>query len=148
MTQTNVRPTLAGVGPLPQPDALTEPFWAACREGRLVLQRCDDCATYQHPPEIICPRCRSENLAWQEVARTGAVYTVVNVTRQVYPNTEHLLPYNIVLVEVDGTSTRVFGNVLGAAFEDITIGAPVELMMDPVSEDIVLPRWTLLPERA
>lgn len=143
MTQTNVRPTLAGIGPLPQPDEISEPFWAACREGRLVLQRCADCATFQHPPEFLCHHCRSENLTWQEVAQTGTVYTAVNVTHQVFPGTENLLPYNIVLVEVDGAGIRVFGNVLGAAYEDIKIGAPVDLMFDPVSEDITLPRWTL-----
>jgi uncharacterized OB-fold protein len=143
MTQTNLRATLAGVGPLPQPDDLTDPFWAACREGRLVLQRCDDCATFQHPPEIICHHCRSENLSWQEVARTGTVYTAVNVTHPVYPGTQDLLPYNVVLVEVDGTGVRLFGNVLDASFDEIAIGAPVELAMDQVSEDVALPRWTL-----
>jgi uncharacterized OB-fold protein len=143
MTQLDARPTLRGIGPLPQPDELTRPFWEACRAGRLVLQRCADCRTFQHPPEIICHACLSEHLVWEEVARTGTIYTAVNVTHQVYPNTQHLLPYNVVVVEVDGTGIRLFGNVLGAAFEDIAIGAPVRLVWDQVTDDVVLPRWAL-----
>jgi len=145
MTQTNLRPTLAGVGPLPQPDPLTEPFWAACAEGRLVLQRCAACRAFQHPPEIICHACLSEDLAWEEVAQAGTVYTAVNVTHPVYPGTQDLLPYNVVLVEVDGTGIRMFGNVLGAAFDEIALGAPVKITWDRVADDVVLPRWTLNP---
>jgi len=124
---------------------ITEPFWAACREGRLVLQRCGDCATFQHPPEIICHACLSENLAWEEVARTGTINTAVNVTHPVYPNTQDLLPYNVVIVEIDGTGIRMVGNVLSASFDEIAIGAPVTLTWDRVAEDVVLPRWTLAP---
>ena len=144
MTQTNVRPTLAGVGPLPQPDPITEPFWVAAREGRLVLQRCDDCGEFQQPPEFLCHRCLSEKVSWQEVATTGTIYTFVNVTHQVFPGTEKLLPYNVVIVEVDGTGIRLFGNVLGARFDELAIGARVRLTPDPVAEDITLPRWTLI----
>lgn len=133
------------VGPLPQAEPLTEEFWAACREQRLVLQRCDDCKTFQHPPEIICHNCRSEQLSWQPVAETGTVYTVVNVTHRVYPGTEERIPYNVVLVEVDDTGgTRVYGNVVNASFEEINIGDRVRLVWDQVEEDVVLPRWALM----
>jgi uncharacterized OB-fold protein len=145
MTQpVEAAPLFGLVGPLPQADKLTEPFWQACRDHRLVLQRCDDCRGYQHPPEIICHRCLSERLAWDPVPETGTIYTAVNVTHKVYPDTEDALPYNVVLVELDGIGMRVYGNVVGAKFEDVRIGSRVRVVWDQVGEDDVLPRWTLL----
>ena len=32
------------------PDALTQPFWDAANEGRLVIQHCHACNRLQHPP--------------------------------------------------------------------------------------------------
>ena len=143
MTQTHQRPSLAGIGPLPQADPLTEPFWNACREGRLVLQSCSDCGQYQHPPEFLCHHCLSEHMGWQEVADTGTIYSLINVTHPVYPGTDKLLPYNVVIVEVDGCGIRLFGNVLGARFDELSLGAPVRLCPDPVADDVTLPRWML-----
>lgn len=145
MTQPETHPTLAGVGPLPAPDELSRPFWDACRERRLLLQRCESCGTFQHPPEYLCHRCLSEHLHWEEVPGTGTVYSAVNVTHPVYPGTADIVPYNVVVVEVDGTGgVRLVGNVLGAAYEDIHLGARVRIAWDQAADDVVLPRWTLV----
>lgn len=141
--QTDVQTPLGVLGPLPRPDALTEPFWQACRERRLVLQRCDGCAAFQHPPEIICHACLGERLSWVPAPETGTVYTAVNVTHRVYPGTEDVLPYNVVLVELDGIGVRVYGNIVGAVFAEIAIGSRVRVVWEQVADDVVLPRWAL-----
>ena len=61
--------------PLPTPTALTEGFWAAAREHRLVAQRCDDCGRLRHHPQERCPECTSAAWRWSPVSGRGVVYT-------------------------------------------------------------------------
>lgn len=143
MTTSHAATTLAGIGPLPQPDELTAPFWDACQQRRLVVQGCNACGTLQHPPEVICHACHGADLGWQEVAPTGTVYSAVNVTHPVYPGHAEIVPYNVVVVQIDGTEIRLLGNVLGATYEQIAIGAPVRLVWDTAGDDRLLPRWQL-----
>jgi len=61
--------------PLPTPTALTEGFWAAAREHRLVAQRCDDCGRLRHYPQERCPECTSAAWRWSPVNGRGVIYT-------------------------------------------------------------------------
>jgi uncharacterized protein len=57
------------------PDALTQPFWDAANEGRLVIQHCHACNQLQHPPAPTCQQCGSgDHLAWQEMSGRGTIY--------------------------------------------------------------------------
>ena len=57
------------------PDALTQPFWDAANEGRLVIQHCHACNRLQHPPAPTCQQCGSgDHLAWQEMSGRGTIY--------------------------------------------------------------------------
>ena len=51
------------VGLLPEPfvNADSEAYWAAAKEGRLVLQQCADCGHVEFMPRHVCPKCWSEN---------------------------------------------------------------------------------------
>ncbi|WP_454764361.1 tripartite tricarboxylate transporter substrate-binding protein [Cupriavidus campinensis] len=57
--------------PLPQPTSLTEPYWRAAHEGRLVVQGCTACGHRQFYPRPFCLHCESEDVAWQEVSGNG-----------------------------------------------------------------------------
>ena len=57
------------------PDALTQPFWDAANEGRLVIQHCHACNRLQHPPAPTCQQCSSkDHLGWQEMSGRGTIY--------------------------------------------------------------------------
>ena len=43
--------------PVPEVTAALAPFFAAAREGRLVVQRCAGCAALRFPPREICSAC-------------------------------------------------------------------------------------------
>jgi uncharacterized OB-fold protein len=65
---------------IPVPDALSQPFWDAVNERRLVLQHCSACDRLQYPPQQACHVCVSAaNLAWKEVQGKGhiAAYVVI-----------------------------------------------------------------------
>ncbi|HTT86764.1 MAG TPA: zinc ribbon domain-containing protein, partial [Acidimicrobiales bacterium] len=44
--------------PAPIPDHDSEPYWQALHEGRLMVQRCDDCGASQLYPRDRCLACR------------------------------------------------------------------------------------------
>ena len=60
----------ADVRPLPQLTPTNEWFWTSGADGRLRVQRCDDCQTFVHPPVPICPACRSR--AWSPIGGVRA----------------------------------------------------------------------------
>ena len=40
--------------PIPEADPDSAPFWAGCRDGKLLLQRCADCRAFRYPPASGC----------------------------------------------------------------------------------------------
>jgi uncharacterized OB-fold protein len=92
--------------PVPMADALTRPFWEAANEQRLVLQRCQACRHFQHPPRTICDACGADALRFEDVGGTGTIHsmTVVHVARN--PAFQAVLPY--AALWVDSTPSPVW----------------------------------------
>ena len=59
--------------PLPTITNLTQPFWSAAKTGRLVLQKCQRCATFNFHPKPWCIDCGSRELVWTDAQPTGTV---------------------------------------------------------------------------
>ena len=84
------------------PDELTQPFWDAANEGRLVIQNCRACDTLQHPPAPACAQCDSgDNLEWSEMSGRGKIYNY----GVVYDCPVRLLqedqPFNVAVIILD-----------------------------------------------
>ena len=52
---------------------LSEPFWEATRQRRLLVQRCEGCDAAVWYPRERCPHCLSDRLTWQESSGIGEV---------------------------------------------------------------------------
>ncbi|MEE8421289.1 MAG: OB-fold domain-containing protein [Dehalococcoidia bacterium] len=120
---------------LPQPaanvDGLEAPYWQATRRHELVVQRCNDCETYQWGPEWICHHCRSFDIGWTDVPPRGHIYSWERVWYPVHPALQAKLPYLVVLVELpDAGNIRMVGNLLGDPEAEVTIGAEVEAVFE------------------
>lgn len=122
--------------PLPRPTALSKPFWDACREERLVVQRCRDCAAYVFIPQPCCGECLSEDLEWVESSGRGTLYSFTTVWRPQQPTFE--VPYTVVVVEVE-EGWYMLSNLVGVAPEDVAIGTPLEVCFERRSDEITLP---------
>ncbi|WP_433413049.1 Zn-ribbon domain-containing OB-fold protein [Microtetraspora malaysiensis] len=61
-------------------DEVTEGFWAATRERRLVIQSCRACGRRQHYPRWLCTACGGAELEFLPVSGLGVVdsFTVVH----------------------------------------------------------------------
>lgn len=64
--------------PRPRLDADNRAFWTGGAEGRLQIMKCNDCATFIHPPRPVCRACLSENVAPHAVSGQGTIdsYTI------------------------------------------------------------------------
>ena len=54
---------------------MTQPFWDAAKEDRLVAPRCMTCGTFRLPPAPFCWVCQAQEVDWVELPGTGTVYT-------------------------------------------------------------------------
>jgi len=122
--------------PLPRPTALSQPFWDACREGRLMVQRCRDCGHHEFIPQPCCGACLSGTLDWVESSGRGVVYSHTTVYRPQQPSFR--VPYTIVVVELE-EGWHMVSNLLGVAPADIRVGLPVEVFFEKRSQEITLP---------
>jgi len=121
--------------PAPQGDGLDRPFWEGATQGRLVLQRCAHCRTWQWGPEWICHRCRSFDVGWQEVAAHGLVHSWTRVWHPVHAALKERGPYLVVLVEIPHAgSVRLLGNLLGDPGQKVTLGDRVEAAFEQHTE--------------
>lgn len=104
------------------------PFLEGLRAGRLVLQRCRDCACLRWPLAPVCPYCRSSELEWQELSGSGAVHSWVRYGRSYLPEFEPLMPYAVVSVAL-AEGPRMFGRLCDRDVEPY-IGMPVRAIVE------------------
>ena len=130
------RPEAGGGDGLPTrvPEATpeTEPFWAAAADGRLVLPRCDACATVIWYPRALCPACGSQSVTWFEASGTGTVYSCT-VTRRGEGGWRDAVPYVLAYVELD-EGPRVLTNVVGCDPDEVHIGQAVTAVFERAEE--------------
>jgi len=135
---------LASIGP----DATTSPFWDACRRRELRLQRCADCGRFRQPPSPGCAHCGSPRSEWPLLSGAGTVFSYTIVHHAAVPSLAADIPYNVVVVELDGApGARLISNLLDVPAEEVAVGMRVALAWDEVREDLVLPRFRRAAER-
>jgi uncharacterized OB-fold protein len=113
--------------PVPESDDLSAPFWAALRKGRLLVQRCGKCHTWQFGPEWLCHNCHHLDPDWVEVKPEGRIFSWERVWHPSHAALSGHPPYIAVLVELpQAGGVRLVGNLLGDPMRQPEIGAVVE----------------------
>lgn len=92
---------MAAERPLPEITPLTEPFWTAAREHRLLLQRCAACGRHQFPPEPGCTHCGGENLSWVEASGRARLYSWTVCHPPLLPYFAERAPWPVAAVELE-----------------------------------------------
>ncbi len=131
-------------------DPIAAPFWAAAREGRLVIQACGDCGTLRTPPRSFCHLCASESVVWRQAKGTGRLWSWIVAHGPTIPAFAGLTPYPVVVVELDdGPGLRMVGNLVADHEASIAsvppghlaIGMPVAVLFRAIDERVTLPLW-------
>ncbi|HEY7946549.1 MAG TPA: Zn-ribbon domain-containing OB-fold protein [Acidimicrobiales bacterium] len=119
--------------PAPLPDHDSAPYWQALHDGRLLVQRCQDCHEFQLYPRDRCLACRGP-VAWAEASGRGTIYSFT-VIRQNYARPfRDWIPYVVALVDLE-EGPRLMSNVVDCDPDAVQVGMPVEATFEVVSED-------------
>jgi uncharacterized OB-fold protein len=131
--------------PLPSADDVSKPFWDGIKAGKLLVQRCSSCQRFQFPPKAVCASCHSTDLPFQEMTGRGTVYSFTEtVSGARHPYFQSISPYLVGLVQLDEQEGLVLAsNFPGARYDDLRIGAPVEVEFQEVSDGVFIPQFRL-----
>jgi uncharacterized OB-fold protein len=96
---------------------------------RLLIDRCDGCGVWHHPPAPVCPACWSMSITPTQVAGTGTIHLVIVLQQHApIPGVGDASPYPVVTVELDEQpGLRFTGTVVGAGLDEVVIGRRVQL---------------------
>jgi uncharacterized protein len=126
--------------PLPQIDDDGRAYWAGLAAGRLLLQHCLDCGHVQFYQRALCGRCLGSRLEHRAASGQGTIYSFSTVYRPPAPEFKDDVPYTVVLVEL-AEGPRMLSSLVDCAPERVTIGIPVEIVYDRISDEVTLPRF-------
>lgn len=126
--------------PRPAVTADTAFFFEGARNGKLLVQRCCQCGRLRHPPTPSCPQCRS--LEWEpaELSGRGTLYSFVVVHHPQVPAFDY--PLVVGLAELD-EGVRLVADLVGVAPDEVRIGMPIVVEMEPMDDELTLPVFRL-----
>ncbi len=120
----------------PSMTPLTQPWFDACREGALLLQRCADCDHWQFYPRFFCTACAGENLSWERASGAGRVASFSVVRRAVSQAYE--APYVVALIDL-AEGPRMMSQVVDCDSDAVTVGQPVKVRFEAWSDEVSMP---------
>ena len=106
------------------PDAV---FQAALADGRIEIQKCNDCARHVFFPRVLCPHCGGGALEWVEASGDGVVYSTTVVRRRPESGGDH----NVALIDL-AEGVRMMSRVEGLAPDAVEIGLPVRAFVGEI----------------
>ena len=131
--------------PLPAVDELSQPFWDAAKQHRLVVQRCQECGYFNHPPRPACDACQSQQLQFEPVSGRGTIYSFTVMHQPNIAGFEDQIPYVNILVELEEQPLLfMVSDLTGAEKDQVRIGGQVEVYFEDVNDEITLSRFRLV----
>lgn len=135
-------PAAGSTRPVPVVSDYARPYWEGAAEGVLRLQRCEECQAHQYPPRAVCRGCWSDSLVWDEVTGRGTIYSFTTVHRPPSSDFSHFVPYVVGLIDLS-EGPRLMSNIVDSHADKIVIGAPVEVLFEPLSAEMALPMFRI-----
>jgi uncharacterized protein len=111
----------------PIPNPFTKTYWAASREGRLLVRRCHTCGNAHHPPRPACPICWSAEVVWEKAAGTGTLYSWSVIHENDLAPFSAGLPYVAAVVEL-AEGPRFMTTIIESDPSQLRVGAPVSVV--------------------
>jgi uncharacterized protein len=133
---------MAWIKPRPDIEETLKPFWAALKEHRFCLLKCNECGAWYFPASY----CRNHtnkpffgSLDWSDASGRGTVITF-NVTRTALrPEVRDDVPYVYALIQTE-EGPVIASNVIDCPPESVHIDMPVRIVFKDIPEiDLTLP---------
>ena len=130
----------------PKPTPETKHFWDGCRQGKLLLQRCNDTGRAYFPPRPFSPYTGSRNVSVFEASGRATLYSYVIHHRPVPGFTP---PYAIAVVQLE-EGPRMMTNIIDCEQtpEALQLDMKLEVAFVPMDEEISLPLFRPAKEGA
>ncbi|HTZ14157.1 MAG TPA: OB-fold domain-containing protein [Mycobacterium sp.] len=134
--------------PVPVPDAVSAPYWAAAAEHVLTVARCARCGQASMPPEVVCPHCRSTDpqFTFAPVSGRGIIRSWTVVRQAFLPGFDADVPFVLVDVELDEQpGLRMIGRLRDGVDARLQLSAAVVGDFEDLAEGIAIPAFVLAP---
>ena len=128
--------------PIPTPDGDSKTFWDGCSEGKLLIQKCNDCDKHIFYPREVCPHCMSDQINWVEASGKGKVYSYTIARRAAHPSFKEDVPYVVALIELE-EGVRLMSNIVNCNVEEVRCDMAVKVLFQE-QEGMVLPKFELV----
>ena len=128
------------VRPLPRLEGATAEWYGFLKNHELRFQRCTNCGRWRHVPREYCASCGSDAFEWAKSSGKGTVFTWTTTYRPLHPGFVDDVPYSGVVVELE-EGPRVMTWITDVSPDDITMGLPVEVWFDDVTEEVTLAKF-------
>jgi uncharacterized OB-fold protein len=113
-------------------------FWDATRESRFVLPWCTECETPIWYPRLVCPSCFGTSIEWREASGAATVHACSIHWKPGIGRAEDDGPYVVALVDL-AEGVRMMTNIIDCPVDTVTVGMPVRLAWEPLSDGRHLP---------
>jgi uncharacterized OB-fold protein len=130
--------------PVPVVDEKSAPFWKAAADHVLTVARCSRCASFTHPPDVVCPNCRSTDpeFVFTPVSGRGTVRSWTIIRQSFLQGFD--VPFALVDVELaDQADLRLIGRLLDGPDAPLRLGNAVRVEFEDVAPGISVPAFTL-----
>ena len=124
---------------IPTPTPETRHYWDGAKDGKLILQKCNDCSDNYFPPRPFCPKCGSRSVQEFQASGKGSLYSyVINHL----PSPGFTPPFAIAVVELE-EGPRLMSNIVECEQtpEALELDMPLEVTFEKLNDDITLPQF-------
>jgi len=110
-----------------------------------MIQHCQDCNYFNHPPRPLCDACLSQRLEFVLVSGRGTVYSYTIMHQPNIAGFEKEIPYINMLVELDEQPQLFMVSYLPISEQaKLRIGGQVEVMFEKIDDEVTLPQFRLV----
>ena len=126
--------------PIPETQPWSVEFWKGTKQGKLLIQKCNDCTNQIFYPRKYCPDCWSANLGWSEASGKAKVYAFTVTMDGVEPRFIPDLPYVLATVDLE-EGIRMMTRIVDCDPEEVKIGMDVEVTFEDITDEHALPMF-------
>jgi uncharacterized protein len=124
--------------PLPEADKWSGPFFEACRDHRLVAQKCTATGKLFFPPAPVSPYTRDQNWSWADLSGKGKIASFVVMHQKYFPGFADELPYPVIEVELE-EGVKLISNIVELGDQEIFVGMAVEVVFNKATDEFTIP---------
>jgi uncharacterized OB-fold protein len=138
-----------GKRPLPVPDSESGEFWEQASKHVLVIQRCDHCGNFAHPPVTFCSACHRldrPSFHFESVSGRGELVSWTIIEQSLVSGFEQDGPITNALVRLEEQDDLFMMATVQSSTEELSIGHPVVVDFADISPNISLPMFRLVKE--